>query len=79
MKEKYIKCKKCKCKEPILTAIHDINTFACTEDNELYLGGKNEHGEDITIVFNAIEVLEWVGTEIPYIKEQTIKYINNLD
>ena len=70
-------CKKCKCKEPILTAIHDINTFACTEDNELYLGGVNENGEDITIVFNAIEVLEWL--DIKYIKEQSIKYINQLN
>ena len=72
-------CKKCKCEEPILTAIHDINTFACTKDNELYLGGKNEDGEDITIVFNAIEFLEEIVHHIPYIKEQTIKYINNLD
>jgi len=72
-------CKKCKCKEPILTSIHDINTFACSKDNELYLGGKNEFGEDITVVFNAIEILEWVGTEIPYIKEQSIKYINQIN
>ena len=70
-------CKKCKCKEPILTAIHDINTFACTKENELYIGGVNENGEDITIVFNTIEILEWL--EIEYMKEQSIKYINNLN
>ena len=70
-------CKKCKCKEPILTAIHDINTFAASNNNELYIGGKNEFGEDITIVFNTIEILEWL--EIEYMKEQSIKYINQLN
>ena len=56
-------CKKCKCKKPIqpeITAVHDINTFSCSIDNELYLGGINEYGEHVTIVCNTIEILEWL-------------------
>tara|TARA_R100000781_G_scaffold120_1_gene135 strand:+ start:794 stop:976 length:183 start_codon:yes stop_codon:yes gene_type:complete len=55
--------------------IHDINTFACS-DNEVYLVGKDEHGEDFTIVLNAFELLEWL--DIKHIKKQTIKYIKEL-
>ena len=58
--------------------IHDINTFSCA-DNEVYLSGKDEDGEDITIVFSAFEFLSWIGKdEIKYIKEQTIKHIKRL-
>ena len=57
--------------------INYINTFAASEDNELYIGGKNENGEDITIIFNTIEILEWL--DIEYMKEQSIKYINQLN
>jgi hypothetical protein len=55
--------------------LHDINTFACS-DNEIYLSGTDENGEDLTIVLNALEVLEWL--DIKYIKEQTLKYIDKL-
>tara|TARA_R110001599_G_scaffold57827_1_gene159272 strand:- start:2056 stop:2247 length:192 start_codon:yes stop_codon:yes gene_type:complete len=55
--------------------LHDINTFACS-DNEIYLSGLDEDGENITIVLNAIEILEWL--DIKYIKKQTIKYIKKL-
>ncbi len=58
--------------------IHDINTFSCV-DNEVYLSGKDEDGEDITIVFSAFELLSWISKdEIEYIKEQTIKHIKRL-
>tara|TARA_R100000458_G_C8228847_1_gene211138 strand:+ start:792 stop:992 length:201 start_codon:yes stop_codon:yes gene_type:complete len=58
--------------------IHDINTFSCS-DNEVYLSGKDEHGNDTTIVFNAFEFISWISNdEIKYIKEQTIKHINSL-
>ena len=58
--------------------IHDINTFSCS-DNEIYLSGLNEDGEDITIVFSAFEFLSWIGKdEIKYIKKQTIKHIKQL-
>lgn len=55
--------------------LHDINTFACS-DNEIYLSGKDENGEDLTIVLNAFETLEWL--DVKYIKKQTIKYIKKL-
>jgi hypothetical protein len=55
--------------------LHDINTFSCS-DNEIYLSGTDENGEDLTIVLNAFEALEWL--DIKYIKKQTIKYIKKL-
>ena len=58
--------------------IHDINTFSCS-DNEIYLSGRDEEGEDITLVFSAFEFLSWIGKdEIKYIKQQTIKHIKEL-
>tara|TARA_R110000803_G_scaffold106557_1_gene174633 strand:+ start:727 stop:927 length:201 start_codon:yes stop_codon:yes gene_type:complete len=62
--------------EEILTAIHDLNTFMTTKDNETYLSGKNENGEDVTIIFSTIELLEWLN--IKYMEKQAIKYIQNL-
>ena len=56
--------------------LHEINTFQCTKDNELYLRGKDEMGKDFTIVFDAFNFLEWIDKkQIQYIKKQTIKYI----
>jgi hypothetical protein len=55
--------------------IHDINTFSCS-DNEIMLSGKDENGEDITIILSAFEVLEWL--DMNYIKQQTLKYIQGL-
>ena len=66
-----------KVKEPeeIHKRLHEINTFQCV-DNELYLRGKDEMGADLTICFDAFNFLEWIDKEqIEYIKEQTIKYI----
>ena len=66
-----------KSKEPEEThkSLHEINTFQCV-DNELYLRGKDEMGEDLTICFDAFNFLEWIDKEqIEYIKEQLIKYI----
>jgi len=55
--------------------LNDIDTFQCA-DNELYLRGKDEMGEDFTIVFDAFDFLRWIDKEqIEYIKKQTIKYI----
>jgi len=55
--------------------LNDIDTFQCA-DNELYLRGKDENGEDFTIVFDAFDFLRWIDKEqIEYIKKQTIKYI----
>ena len=55
--------------------LHDINTFACS-DNEVMLSGTDEEGEDFTIVLSAFELLEWL--DMKYIKKQTIKYIKEL-
>ena len=55
--------------------LHDINTFACS-DNEVYLSGTDENGKDFTIVLNAFELLEWL--DMKYIKKQTIKYVKEL-
>ena len=61
--------------EELHKRLHEINTFQCCE-NELYLRGKDEHGKDFTICFDAFNFLEWIDTEqIEYIKQQTIKYI----
>ena len=58
--------------------IHDIHTFSCS-DNEVYICGKDEHGEEITLVFSAFEFLNWIDSPtMNYIKEQTIKYIKEL-
>jgi hypothetical protein len=55
--------------------LHDINTFACNE-NEIYLSGSDEHGEPLTIVMDSYEFLNWI--DIKYIKKQTIKHIKSL-
>jgi ABC-type nitrate/sulfonate/bicarbonate transport system ATPase subunit len=55
--------------------LHDINTFACS-DGEIYLSGKDEDGENITIVFDSYELLQWL--DVKHIKKQTIKHIKKL-
>ena len=60
----------------IYTRLHDINTFMSTKDNETYLSGTNENGEYTTIVFDTVELLQWI--DIEYMKNQTIKYIKNI-
>ena len=57
--------------------LHEINTFQCVE-NELYLRGKDEMGEDFTLCFDAFNFLEWIDKEqIDYIKQKVIEYIEN--
>ena len=63
-------------KGEITKRIYDINSFMSTEDNETYLVGKDENGKDFTMIFNTIELLEWL--DIDYMKSQSKKYINNL-
>lgn len=53
-----------------------IEDFAATEDNETYLSGTDEDGKEFSIIFNTIELMEWL--DIPYMKEQSKKYIDNL-
>ena len=62
---------------PIHKRLHEINTFQCL-DNELYLRGKDEMGEDFTVCFDAFNFLEWIDKEqIDYIKQKVIEYVEN--
>jgi len=63
-------------KEEKYLAIHDINTFQAYE-NEVYLRGKDNYGEDITLVFNAFELLEWL--HIDEIRASVLKYVNEIN
>tara|TARA_R110001606_G_scaffold207571_1_gene355194 strand:- start:178 stop:366 length:189 start_codon:yes stop_codon:yes gene_type:complete len=56
--------------------LNDINTFMATEENETYLCGTDEYGKDFTMVFNTIELLEWL--DIDHMKEKSKNYIKNL-
>jgi hypothetical protein len=60
---------------PIMKRMNDINTFQAHE-NEVYLRGTDEYGNDFQICFDSYNFLEWVDTEhLKYIKKQLIKYI----
>ena len=56
--------------------LNNINTFQATENNETFLVGTDNYGEDFTIVFNTVELLEWL--DIDHMKQMSKKYINNL-
>jgi hypothetical protein len=47
-----------------------------TKDNETYFSGMDEYGEPKTIVFNTIELLEWL--DVDHMKKQTIEYIKSI-
>ena len=67
-----------KVKEPELIhkRMNDINTFQAHE-NEVYLRGTDEYGNDFQICFDSYDFLGWIDTEhLKYIKKQLIKYIN---
>lgn len=56
--------------------LNDINTFMSTDDNETILQGTDEYGEDFSIVFNTIELLDWL--DIEHMKNKAKTYITNL-
>ncbi len=56
--------------------INDLNTFASTMDNETYLSDTDEYGNEITVIFDIINLLHWIDTK--YMKRQSKKYINTL-
>ncbi len=61
--------------ELIHKRMNDINTFQAHE-NEVYLRGTDEYGQDFQLCFDSYDFLEWIDTEqIEYIKEQLIKHI----
>jgi len=56
--------------EEIYKRMHDINTFQSFE-GEVFLCGKDEFGNDFTIVFGAYEFISWIGIdELARIKSQ---------
>tara|TARA_R100000458_G_scaffold31173_1_gene28577 strand:- start:282 stop:527 length:246 start_codon:yes stop_codon:yes gene_type:complete len=68
------KCCKKKKQEEKFQYHYDINTFQCV-DNETYIRTKSE-GEDVTLIFDTIELLEWL--DIPYMRDQAIIYIKGI-
>jgi len=54
----------------------NIHTFMSNADNETFLGGTNHNGKERIIVFDTIELMEWL--DIHYMKEKTKEYIDNL-
>tara|TARA_R110002020_G_scaffold240290_3_gene453034 strand:+ start:64 stop:387 length:324 start_codon:yes stop_codon:yes gene_type:complete len=55
--------------------MNDINTFQAHE-NEVYLRGTDEYGQDFQICFDSYNFLEWMDNEtLEYIKERLTKYI----
>lgn len=76
MNKRLLKAKKMEDRELIQKRLHDIDTFMASEDNETILSGKDEYGKDFMIIFNTVELLEWLDLE--HMKKQSLKYINNL-
>tara|TARA_R100000781_G_scaffold54319_1_gene35525 strand:+ start:1078 stop:1281 length:204 start_codon:yes stop_codon:yes gene_type:complete len=61
--------------ELIHKSMNNINTFQAHE-NEVYLRGEDEYGNDFQVVFDSYDFLRWIDTEtVKYIKEQLTKYI----
>ena len=61
------------------TRINDINTLQATKDNELFISGTDENGDDLTIIFSSFDFLQWIDDEtLEHIKQQTINYIKQL-
>jgi len=56
--------------------LNDINTFMSNDDNETILQGTDEYGEDFSIVFDTIELLDWL--DIEHMKNKAKTYITNL-
>ena len=54
--------------------LHDIDTFACS-DGEVWLSGKDEEGEPLTVIIPAYEFHEWI--DMDYIREKLIEHIKD--
>ena len=63
-------------KETKFVGFHNIEIYQ-TVENETYLGGTNSDGENITLVFTTIELLEWL--DIDHMKKEAIKHIKQLN
>mgnify|MGYP003680994997 CR=1 FL=1 len=62
-------------KETKFVGFHNIEVYQ-TVENETYIGGTNSDGENITLVFSTIDLLEWL--DIRHMKKEAKKYINEL-
>jgi len=71
-----LKANKMEDRELIQKRLHTIDTFMATEDNETILSGKDEYGNDFIVIFDTIEILDWI--DINHMKKQSQKYITNL-
>ena len=59
--------------------LNDIYSLKATTTNEVYIAGTDEEGNDFTVILNSFNFLQWLDSDsIEYIKEKTIKHINNL-
>jgi len=56
--------------------LNDIDTFMSTDTNETILQGTDEYGENFSITFDTIELLDWL--DIEHMKNKAKTYINNL-
>ena len=63
-------------KETKFVGFHNIDTYQ-TYRNETFITGTNSDGENITLVFSTIDLLEWL--DIDHMKKETIKYIKELN
>ena len=63
-------------KEHRFEYIHSLTTFQVS-DNELYLRGTDNQGNEITLIFPCPEFLEMVDYE--YIREKVIEHFTNLN
>ena len=61
--------------ELIHKRMNDINTFQAHE-NEVYLRGTDEYGQDFQICFDSYNFLEWIDTEnLKYIKKHFVRLL----
>ena len=63
-------------KETKFVGFHNIEVYQ-TVENETYIGGTNSDGENITLVFSTIDLLEWL--DIDHMKKESIKHIKQLN
>lgn len=58
--------------EPLVKTLHDIHTLY-HHDNETSIIGRDENGNEFTIIIPTYELFQWVKTD--ELKESLIKYI----
>lgn len=56
--------------------LHCIDYAHTNQENETILQGKDENGDELTVVFETMELLEYLDAD--FMKNQLKKYISNL-